>query len=70
MLIYADPDEIEVGKMAEVLVFADENSEFWEPPPNMNTNGQYGIECKFGRFGTSMGMYVNKTVIKCMTPSV
>ena len=29
-IIQADPDEIEVGKMAEVFVFADENSEFWE----------------------------------------
>ena len=26
----AEPDEIEVGKMAEVYIFADENSEFWE----------------------------------------
>jgi hypothetical protein len=32
--------------------------------------GQYGIECKFGRFGVGLGMYVNKTTIKCVTPSV
>jgi hypothetical protein len=32
-LIRADPDEVEVGKMAEIFVFADENSEFWEPIP-------------------------------------
>ena len=29
-LVRADPDEIEVGKMAEVYIFADDNSEFWE----------------------------------------
>ena len=29
-LVRAEPDEIEVGKMAEVYIFADENSEFWE----------------------------------------
>jgi len=26
--------------------------------------------CKFGRFGDSPGIYVNETVIKCVTPSV
>jgi len=30
MLISADPDEVEVGKMTEVYVTADEESEFWE----------------------------------------
>ena len=30
MLVRADPEEIEVGKMAEVYIFADDNSEFWE----------------------------------------
>ena len=29
-LVRAEPDEIEVGKMAEVYIFADEDSEFWE----------------------------------------
>ena len=33
MLIRAEPDEVEVGKMAEVYVIADDNSEFWEPIP-------------------------------------
>jgi hypothetical protein len=32
-LIRADPDEIDIGMMAEVYVFADENSEFFEPVP-------------------------------------
>ncbi len=29
-IVSCDPDEVEVGKMAEVYVYADENSEFWE----------------------------------------
>lgn len=57
--------------MAEVLVFADEESEFWEPTPTSKSSlGQYGIECKFGSFGVGIGMYVNKTTIKCVTPSI
>ena len=32
--------------------------------------GQYGLTCKFGRFGTGIGTYLNKTTIKCDTPSV
>lgn len=57
--------------MAEIFVFADEDSEFFEPPPtSKNALGQYGIECKFGRFGVGMGMFVNKTTIKCITPSI
>jgi len=71
VIIRADPEEVEVGKMAEVYVFADENSEFWEPiPTQRGALGQYGIECKFGRFGIGVGMYVNSTTIKCVTPSV
>ena len=33
LIVRAEPDEVEVGKMAEVYVFADDNSEFWEPIP-------------------------------------
>ena len=29
-IVRADPDEIDVGRMAEVYIFADENTEFWE----------------------------------------
>ncbi len=32
-IIKADPDEVKVGKMAEVYLLADENSEFFEPVP-------------------------------------
>ena len=77
----ADPDEVDVGKMAEVYVFTDDNTELFERnlilliifiaiPTGKGTQGQYGIMCKFGRFGVGMGMYVNKTAIKCLTPSV
>jgi hypothetical protein len=52
-IIKSDPEEVEIGKMAEVYVFTNENSDFWEPiPTSKSTIGQYGIECKFGRFGT------------------
>ena len=71
MIVRAEPDEVEVGKMAEVYIFADDDSEFWEPiPASRATVGQYGIECKFGHFGIGMGTYVNKTTIKCVTPSI
>jgi hypothetical protein len=70
-LLFAEPNEIEVGKMAEITVIASEDSEFWEPiPTNKNSLGQYGIECKFGRFGIGIGMFINKTAIKCLTPSI
>lgn len=70
-LVRAEPDEVDVGRMAEVLVFADEDSEFFEPPPaGKSALGQYGIECRFGHYGVGMGLFVNKTVIKCVTPSL
>jgi len=28
------------------------------------------IKCKFGRFGETIGLYVNSTTIKCLTPSL
>jgi hypothetical protein len=32
-ILRADPDEIRVGKMAEIYLIADENSQFFEPVP-------------------------------------
>ena len=29
-IVVADPDEVEIGKMAEIFVFTDEESKFWE----------------------------------------
>jgi hypothetical protein len=31
---------------------------------------QYGLRCKFGRFGTAAATYVNRTTILCLTPSI
>ena len=31
---------------------------------------QYGIKCKFGRFGQSSGTYINETTILCLTPNI
>ena len=28
------------------------------------------ISCKFGRFGETSGLYVNRTLIKCLTPGI
>lgn len=70
MLDSANPSQITVGKMAEIYVFADEGSEFWEPVPQDNSGlGNYGIMCRFESFGDSVGMYVNATTILCLTPS-
>lgn len=30
----------------------------------------FGIKCKFGRFGNSPGTYINKTTILCLTPHI
>jgi len=32
-IVRAEPDEAKVGKMAEIYLIADENSEFFEPVP-------------------------------------
>jgi hypothetical protein len=55
-------------------VTASETEPFWQPTPaagdNTINNDQYGIKCKFGRFGTSTGTYVNQTTILCLTPNI
>lgn len=33
VIVRAEPDEVQVGKMTEVWVIADDDSEFWEPIP-------------------------------------
>jgi hypothetical protein len=79
-LISSDPSEVDVGTIQEILVFADENSEFFEPVPvnrpsdNENAGpsigGLGGIMCQFGRFGETQAIYINETVLKCVTPAV
>lgn len=70
--------------MTEVLVWADENSEFFEPVPvnkpyQQESDDQSfvnfgssigGITCQFGRFGETQAIFINETVIKCVTPSI
>lgn len=68
------PKEADVGKLTEVYVTASETEPFWQPTPaagdNTINNDQYGIKCKFGRFGSSTGTYVNQTTILCLTPNI
>ena len=76
-----EPNEVEVGTITEVLVWADEGSEFFDPVPvnkpvvdeetgqtNPGTSGT--TMCKFGRFGETQAIYINETVLKCVTPAV
>jgi hypothetical protein len=37
-LIKAEPSEVMVGRMAEVYITADEESEFWEPIPTSKSS--------------------------------
>ena len=37
---------------------------------NAVENEQFGLKCKFGRFGPSTATYINKTTILCLTPNI
>jgi len=73
-LVDITPAETEVTKLQEVYITASEADPFWQPIPsageNEINNDQYGIKCKFGRFGSSTGTYVNQTTILCLTPNI
>jgi len=73
-LVDITPTETEVTKLQEVYITASEADPFWQPIPsagdNEINNDQYGIKCKFGRFGSSTGTYVNQTTILCLTPNI
>ncbi len=44
LIVRADPDEVEVGRIIETYLTGDELSEFWEPvPTSQQTLGMYGI---------------------------
>lgn len=79
----SDPIEVEVGTIQEVLVFADESTEFFDPvminkPVSVGIDGNAplsvggvgGIMCRFGRFGETQGIFINETLVKCVTPAV
>jgi len=67
----AFPKEVHVGRLSEVYVRSTEDNPFWQPapPPTGEAFEQYGIKCKFGRFGSSSATYINKTTILCLTPN-
>lgn len=81
-MIRCDPCEVDIGTITEVLVWADENTEFFEPIPiNRPSEAEQqglinlgsalgGITCQFGRFGETQAIFINETVIKCVTPAV
>ena len=65
------PSESEIGTRTEVYVHAREGTEFVQPVPIEGLpSDDYGLQCKFGRFGTTPGQLVNSTTVKCVTPSV
>lgn len=66
------PEGANIGKLTEVYVTAAESDGFWQPIPTVNglDDEQYGIKCKFGRFGQSSGTYINETTILCLTPNI
>ena len=68
----ADPDEVVIGKMAEIFVTAEEGSIFFEPVPINHGKGQnnYGISCNFEDFGNTFGMFVNDTTLLCVSPRI
>ena len=54
VLIRSDPMEVEVGTITEVLVWADENSEFFDPVPlNKPSESENGVTTT-GGVGTIM----------------
>jgi len=71
-LIDIFPSEAAVGKLTEVYLYADETQGFWQPIPSTTQpdNNDYGIKCKFGRFGSAPASYINTTTILCLTPNI
>lgn len=79
-----EPNEVEVGRIAEVYVTATDDSEFFDPMPlaslaksedegteadaAAHPGALTAVKCKFGRFGEANAIVVNSTTIKCTTP--
>jgi len=66
----AEPEEVRIGRFAEIYVFPYDGETFFEPLPSGQLGDSTGIVCKFEDFGTSMGIYVNETAILCITPHI
>ena len=65
------PTQSEIGKIQEVYVFSSQDSEFIQPIPIEGSQyADYGIYCKFGKYGSTPGAWVNSTLLKCITPTI
>lgn len=59
------PTESEIGKIQEVYVFSTQNTEFIQPIPIEGSQySDYGIFCKFGKYGATPGAIINSTLVK------
>merc|ERR1719361_1211774 len=66
----AEPEEVRIGRFAEIYLYPYEGERFFEPLPSGKTGDTTGILCSFEDFGTSMGLYINETAILCITPHI
>jgi len=68
----AIPDEVKIGRMAEIMLIAEDDSPaFFETvPTGKSSKDQFGILCNFEEFGHSMGVYINETALLCVSPRV
>lgn len=65
------PTHSEVGSLKEVYVYSGDKTEFIQPIPIEGSQySDYGIFCKFGKYGTTPGAMINSTMIKCVTPTI
>ena len=65
------PTTSEIGTLQNVNVFASQGSEFVQPIPIEDSQySDYGIFCKFGKFGVTPGALYNSSMIKCTTPTI
>ena len=53
-----------------IFIFNYSNFHLAIPSPSGELNEQYGLKCKFGRFGTTQATYINKTTLLCLTPNI
>merc|ERR1719361_1941978 len=66
----AEPEEVRIGRFAEIYLYPYEGERFFEPLPSGKTGDTTGILCSFEDFGTSMGLYINEAAILCITPHI
>jgi hypothetical protein len=79
-----DPIEVDVGRIVAVTLTSSDETEFFDPvsvqPLPSESDDANGVvstgrqttlsplKCKFGRFGETVGVFVNSTAVKCTTP--